>query len=111
MTETMFTILSFTILKKKNMSGKTAEICLLSAVDQSGLHSFNDYIIIAFKGCRYSRLNDLSVRTVGGVRTLFKDNRPVETVLLGKSLENFLTYLHVEKTVGGVKTIMISIKF
>ena len=28
-----------------NTSGKTAEICQLSAVDKSGLHSFNDYIL------------------------------------------------------------------
>ena len=34
-----------------------------------------------------TRVNGLSVRTVRGVRTLFKDNQPVETVSLGKSLE------------------------
>ena len=49
-----------------------------------------------------TRVNGLSVRTVRGVRTLFKDNQPVETVSLGKSLENFLTYL--EKTVRRVKS-------
>ena len=48
-----------------------------------------------------TRVNGLSVRTVRGVRTLFKNNQPVETVSLGKSLENFLAYL--EKTVRRVK--------
>ena len=28
-----------------NTSGKTAEICQLSAIDQSGLHCFNNYIL------------------------------------------------------------------
>ena len=85
-----------------NTSGKTAEICQLSAVDQSGLHSFNDYILPSRDvDIHATRVNSLSVRTVRGVRTLFKDNRPVETVSLGKSLENFLTYL--EETVRRVK--------
>ena len=49
-----------------------------------------------------TRVNGLSVRTVRGVRTLFKDNQPLETVSLAKSLENFLIYL--EKTVRRVKS-------
>ena len=86
-----------------NTTGKTAEICQLSAVDKSGLHSFNDYILpLRDVDIHATRVNGLSVRTVGGVRTLFKDNQPVETVSLGKSLENFLTYL--EKTVRRVKS-------
>ena len=77
-----------------NTSGKTAEICQLSAVDQSGLHCFNDYILpLRDVDIHATRVNGLSVRTVRGVRTLFKNNQPVETVSLGKSLENFLTYL------------------
>ena len=49
-----------------------------------------------------TRVNGFSVPTVRDVRTLFKDNQPVETVSLGKSLENFLTFL--EKTVRRVKS-------
>lgn len=49
-----------------------------------------------------TRVNGLSVRTARGVRTLFKDNQPVETASLGKSLEIFLTFL--EKTVRRVKS-------
>ena len=81
-----------------NMSGKTAEICQLSAVDQSGLHCFNDYILpLRDVDIHATRGNGLSgVRTVRGVRTLFKDNQPVETVSLGKSLENFLIYFNRE---------------
>jgi len=75
-----------------NTSGKTAEICQLSAVDQSSLHCFNNYILpLRDVDIHATRVNGLSVRTVRDVRTLFKDNQPVETVSLGKSLENFLS--------------------
>jgi len=80
-----------------NTSGKTAEIWQLSAVDQSGLHCFNDYILpLRDVDIHATRVNGLSVRAVRGVRTLFKDNQPVETVSLGKSLENFLIYFNRE---------------
>ena len=86
-----------------NTSGKTAEICQLSAVDQSGLHCFNDYVLpLRDVDIHATRVNGLSVRTVRGVRTLFKDNQSLETVSLGKTLENFLIYL--EKTVRRVKS-------
>ena len=86
-----------------NTSGKTAEICQLSAVDQSDLHCFNNYILpLRDIEIRATRVNGLSVQTARGVRTLFKDNQPVKTVSLGKSLEIFLTYL--EKTVRRVKS-------
>ena len=72
-------------------------------VDQSGLHCFNNYILpLRDVEIHATRVNGLSVLTVRGIRTLFKDNQPVETVSLGKSLENFLTYL--EKTVRSVKS-------
>ena len=72
-------------------------------VDQSGLHCFNNYILpLRDVEIHATRVNGLSVLTVRGIRTLFKDNQPVETVSLGKSLENFLTYL--EKTVKSVKS-------
>ena len=86
-----------------NTSGKKAEICQLSAVDRSGLHCFNDYILpLRDVDIHATRVNGLSVRGVSGVRTLLKDNQPVETVSLSKSLENFLTFL--EKTVRHVKS-------
>ena len=66
-----------------NTSGKTAEICQLSAVDQSGLLCFNDYILaLRSVEIHATRVNGLSVPTVRGVRTLFKDNHPVGTVSL-----------------------------
>ena len=72
-------------------------------VDQSGLHCFNNYIFpLRDVEIHATRVNGLSVLTVRGIRTLFKDNQPVETVSLGKSLENFLTYL--EKNVRSVKS-------
>ena len=81
----MLTISSFATLK---------QTCLekpLSAVDQSGLHCFNDYILpLRDINIHAIRVDSSSVRTVKGARTMFKDNQPVETVPLGKSLENFL---------------------
>ena len=75
----------------------------ISAVDKSGLHCFNDYILpLKDVEIHATTVNGLSFRTVRGVRTLFKDNQPVETVSLGKSLEDFLTYL--EKTARPVKS-------
>ena len=66
-----------------NMSGKTTEICQLSAIDQSGLHCFNDYILPMWDAdIHAARVNRLSVRSVRGVRTLFKDNQPVKSVSL-----------------------------
>ena len=86
-----------------NTSGKTAEICQLSAVDRSGLYCFSDYIWpLRDVEIHATRVNGLSVRIVRSVRTLFKDNQPVETVTLGEPLEKFLTYS--EKTVRRVKS-------
>ena len=84
-----------------NTSGKTAEICQLSAVDQSGLYCFSYIWPLRDVEIRATRVNGLSVRIVRSVRTLFKDNQPVETVTLGEPLEKFLTYS--EKTVRRVK--------
>ena len=99
-TETLLTISSSTILRQT--SWKTAEICQLSVVDQLDLHCFNNYILpLRDVEIHATRVNSLSVQTVRGIRTLFKGNQPVETVSLGKSLENFLSYL--EKTVRRVK--------
>ena len=54
-----------------NMYGKTPEICQLSAVDQSGLHCFNDYILpLRDVDIHAIRVDSLSVRTVKGARTL-----------------------------------------
>ena len=103
MTETMLTISSFTILKQTRLEKPQKYASFQQLIDLIGLHSFNDYILpLKDVDIHATRVNGLSVRTVGGVRTLFKDNQPVETVSLGKSLENFLTYL--EKTVRRVKS-------
>ena len=67
------------------------------------MHCFNDCILpLRDVDIHATRVNGLSVRTVRGVGTLFKDNQPLETVSLAKSLENFLIYL--EKTVRRVKS-------
>ena len=106
MKETMFTISSFKILKKThlekpqkyaNFQQLINQVCTLST-------TISIYIVLPLRNVdiHATRVNGLSVRKVGGVRTLFQDNQPVETVSLGKSLENFVTYL--EKTVRRVKS-------
>ena len=71
-----------------------AEICQLSAIDQSGLHCFNEYML-PFKDVdiHASRVNGLSVRKVNGIRTLHKESQPVISGSLEKALDNFVTYL------------------
>ena len=67
-----------------NTYGKTAEIWQLSAVDQSGLHCFNNYILSSRDvEIRATRVNGSSVRTVRGVRTLFKDILSLNRVSIG----------------------------
>lgn len=40
-----------------------------------------------------SKVNKLTVKTVNGIRRLFKDNRPVEAFELSQVLRQFLTFL------------------
>ena len=51
------------------------------------MHCFNDNILpMRDIEIHATRVNGLRVPTVRGVRALFKDNQPVDTVSLGKSL-------------------------
>ena len=66
-----------------NSSGKTAEICQLSAIDRSGLYQFNEYILPSRNvDVHASRVNGLSVRSIHGSRTLYKEDQPVSSVLI-----------------------------
>lgn len=86
-----------------NTSGKTAEICQLSALHRSGLLQFNEYIL-PYKDVdiHTSRVNKLRVRRVNGARTLCKEDNPVTSVLIDKAIQNFLAFL--QRTVQSVKS-------
>lgn len=86
-----------------NTSGKSAEICQLSALDRSGLFQFNEYVLPSKDvDIHASRVNKLSVRRVNGVRTLCKEDNPVTSVLIDKAIQNFLAFL--QRTVQSVKS-------
>ena len=75
---------------KSRENEKPQKICQLSAVEQSGLHCFNDYILpLRDVKIHATRENGLSVRTVRGVSTLFKDNQPVEHCVTWKVTGKF----------------------
>ena len=77
-----------------NSSGKTAEICQLSAIDRSGLYQFNEYILPSRNvEVHASRVNGLSVRSIHGSRTLYKEDQPVSSVLIEQAIQNFVAFL------------------
>ena len=77
-----------------NSSGKTAEICQLSAIDRSGLYQFNEYILPSRNvDVHASRVNGLSVRSIHGSRTLYKEDQPVSSVLIEQAIQNFVAFL------------------
>ena len=77
-----------------NSSGKKAEICQLSAIDRSGLYQFNEYILPSRDvDVHASRVNGLSVRSIHGSRTLYKEDQPVSSVLIEQAIQNFVAFL------------------
>jgi len=74
-------------------TGKSIEVCQLAAVDWPG-KQFSCYILPNREIDSYgSKVNKLTVKTVNGIRRLFKDNRPVEAFELSQVLRQFLTFL------------------
>ena len=73
---------------------RNAEICQLSAIDETGLKTFSGYILpsgtVSYGA---SCVNKLSVRTINGKRRLYKENQPVETITIDQTLQKFLTFL------------------
>ena len=75
-------------------TGKHAEICQLSAINESNLAIFSKYILPTSNvSSRATRVNKLSVKNINGKRQLLKENQPVETVSLDVALQEFLTFL------------------
>ena len=75
-------------------TGKHAEICQLSAINEANLTIFSKYILPKSNvSPGATRVNKLSVKNINGNRQLFKENQPVETVSLGEALQEFLAFL------------------
>ena len=76
-----------------NTTGKAAEICQLSAMDQSGRSSFSEYALPVKQIDKYaSRVNKLSVKVVNGQRTLFKETQQLVTLTLDELLSRFTRF-------------------
>lgn len=77
-----------------NTTDKAAEICQLSAVDQSGRSSFSEYTLPVKQIDKYaSRVNKLSVKIVNGQQTLFKETQQIVTLTLDELLSRFTRFL------------------
>ena len=77
-----------------NTTGKAAEICQLSAVDQSGRSSFSEYALPVKQIDKYaSTVNKLSVKIVNGQRTLFKETQQLVALNLDELLSRFTRFL------------------
>ena len=74
-------------------TGKQAEICQLSAINETNL-IFSRYILPKNNiSPEATRVNKLSVKNINGKRQLFKENKLVQTVSLDEALQEFLAFL------------------
>ena len=77
-----------------NTTGKAAQLCQLSAIDKSGHNSFSEYILPTKDIDKHaSRVNKLSVKTLNGKRTLFKETTTLKTLTCADALSRFIVYL------------------
>ena len=75
-------------------TGKHAEICQLSAINETNLTIFSRYILPKNNiSPGATRVNKLSVKNINGKRELFKENKLVQTVPLDEALQEFLAFL------------------
>ena len=71
-------------------TGKHAEICQLSAINETNLTIFSRYILPPKNNRpRATRVNKLSVKNVNGKSQFFKENKSVQTVSLHEALPEF----------------------
>ena len=77
-----------------NTTGKAAQLCQLSAVDKTGQNCFSEYILPDNDIDKYStRVNKLTINSVNGKRTLFKDNLPLQTLTCQEATSQFFNYI------------------
>ncbi|XP_020621317.1 uncharacterized protein LOC110058995 [Orbicella faveolata] len=87
-----------------NSTSKLAELCQLAAVDRSG-KSFSCYILPKKDmDAHASKVNNLTIKTVNGIRTLCKDNHPVTVFPLEEALTQFLHFLKASTTEASKRT-------
>ncbi|CAB4014814.1 exonuclease R569, partial [Paramuricea clavata] len=78
-----------------NTTGKAAQLCQLSAVDKTGQKCFSEYILPDKDIDKYAtRVNKLTVKLVGGKRTLFKDDVALKTLTCQDATSRFVNYIH-----------------
>jgi DNA polymerase III epsilon subunit-like protein len=77
-----------------NTTGKSAQLCQLSAVDKTGENCFSKYILPDNDIDKYAtRVNKLTVKSVEGKRTLFKDDVPLQTLTCQEATSQFVNYI------------------
>ena len=87
-----------------NSTGKLAELCQLAAMDRSG-KTFSCYILPnRDMDAHASKVNNLTIKTVNGIRTLCKDNHPVTVLPLEEALAQFLNFLKASTTKASKRT-------
>ena len=87
-----------------NSTGKLAELCQLAAVDRSG-KNFSCYILPnRDMDAHASKVNNLTIKTVNGIRTLCKDYHPAAILPLEEALTQFLNFLKASTTEASKRT-------
>ena len=77
-----------------NTTGKTAQLCQLSAIDKTGQNCYSQYILPDKDIDKYAtRVNKLTVKTVNGNRTLFKDDVALQTLTSQEAISRFVSYI------------------
>ena len=77
-----------------NTTGKSAELCQLSATDQTGLYQFSTYTLPVHDIDHFaSKVNKLKIVKVSGERKLYKDNKEVSTLPLKEAMSQFLGFV------------------
>ena len=77
-----------------NSTGKLAEICQLSVCDMSGSHMFSEYVLPTHDIDFYaSRVNNLEIRTIEGVRKLFKNEISLPSIPFCEALTKLERYI------------------
>ncbi len=72
----------------------SAEICQLSAIDQSGSHTFTVYVLPTCDiDDRASMVNNLNIRKINGERTLLKNGVVVPTLPVNEAITKFERYI------------------
>ena len=75
-------------------TGRAAELCQISATSEDGKHEFSHYILPKSNiSSGASLVNNLTIKSINGKRTLCKSNSTVVSVNPGKALQDFITFL------------------